>query len=283
MRIAICISGQIRTWRQCYESWFILFDELRESSKFSNMNIEIDFFIHTWNFNTIPPHQHKEMLDKSIDWSKVYLEIDKCEFNDVIEIFKPKKYVIEDSYVSSSRKKILNDRASRYNNTEGSVIGWAGSQLYSIMRAAQLKRDYEIENKFEYDVCVKMRFDGRFSKFNRPIFISNFNPPLNKKTIYSMHSANIYKFPFDLIGDIFFYCDSQTYDVITSFYNWIPIMKENLFSKGVRIEEVFGYFIRMFNIDNKRSTLNVEIMRTVVDDELIRSIINTIKLQRRLI
>ena len=33
MRIAICVSGQLRTWKKCYKSWMGLFDleQLKQS------------------------------------------------------------------------------------------------------------------------------------------------------------------------------------------------------------------------------------------------------------
>jgi hypothetical protein len=57
MRIAFCLNGQIRSWRECYETWFKFFEELRLCGKFKNEKIDVDIFIHTWDFNTIPPHR----------------------------------------------------------------------------------------------------------------------------------------------------------------------------------------------------------------------------------
>jgi hypothetical protein len=179
----------------------------------------------------------------------------------MIEILNPVKWIIEDSKVSETRQEKITERAITYDNPNGGVINWSAPQLYGIMRSAQLKREYELEYEFEYDICFKMRFDGRLNDNDINWLLSDFNYPLNDKTIYSMHSANLNKFPHDLVGDIFFYSNSKTYDVLTSLYNWIPIMKESIFDKGVKIEEIFGYFIRMFDIKNKRSVMDVEIVR----------------------
>ena len=46
-RIAICFSGQLRTWRQCVRSWnnILMYDDNRDN---------VDVFCHIWDFNTVP-------------------------------------------------------------------------------------------------------------------------------------------------------------------------------------------------------------------------------------
>jgi hypothetical protein len=71
----------------------------------------------------------------------------------------------------------------------------------------------------------------------------------------------LYGFPYDSIGDIFFYSDSVTFDQVTSFYKWLPIISIDIFTPDVRVECVFSYFIRMFNIKNIASKIDPEIKR----------------------
>jgi hypothetical protein len=264
MRIAVCFSGQSRTWRECYDSWNKLFTQMSLSPKFINEKIEIDYFVHVWDFNTIPPHLWQSMGFPQINFAKEYYPVPKEEIDYLINILKPKKFLIESSDVSDSRKRIVDLKAIKNypeHNRNGAIISWASSQLYGIMRSAELKRDYEIENEFEYDVCIRMRYDACITDDNIKILINDFNPPLKKKTIYSMHSANQVPFPHDLVGDIFFYADSFTYDILCSFYNWISVIRGDVMWHGVKIEEVFAYYIRMFNINNIRSDVDFEIKR----------------------
>jgi hypothetical protein len=264
MKIAICFSGQPRTWKSCYNSWFNLIDKIKTSTKFNEYGVEIDCFLHTWNFNTIPPHLWVKMGFPNINLARQYHEIPQKEIDELISIIKPKKFLIESSEVSDSRKEIVDIRAMKIHpneNKNGSIISWAASQLYGIMKSSELKKDYEIENGFEYDVCIRMRLDSNINEENIKILIDGFNLPLKKKTIYSMHSANTTTFPHDLVGDIFFYSDSHTYDVLSSFFEWIHIIRGDVMWHGVKIEEVFAYYIRMFGINNIRSSVDFEIKR----------------------
>ena len=258
MRIAVCFSGQPRTWRRCYKSWKILIDQVKCNPKYENENFEIDCFIHMWNFNTTP-------LSLVSDINNPHHLISDKEIETIKRFLKPKKMMVENSEKSKSRHDFVNQRARILtpSNAEGCVLWWAASPLYSIMRSAQLKCDYEMENNFKYDMCVKMRFDGSFDQNGIDIFIKDFNPPLDKKTIYSMHSRNLAYYPFELVGDIFFYSDSETYNVLSSLFNWIPILESRFFSKGTKVEEIMGFFIRMFDLKNKRSWLHVEIVREI--------------------
>jgi hypothetical protein len=54
MKIAVCLSGQPRTWRQCYDTWNFLFKDLKKNENLRETDIEVDYFIHTWDFNSKP-------------------------------------------------------------------------------------------------------------------------------------------------------------------------------------------------------------------------------------
>lgn len=256
MRIAICFSGQLRTWRKCYSSWKNLIEQVKTHPKYEDETFEIDCFIHTWDFNTKPMSN-----PSSVNSGPEFIDIN--EIKTVKRLLRPKKMIVEGLEKSKTRIDQMNMKAIKYrpHNKDGSAIWWAGSTLYSMMRSSQLKTDYEIENDFKYDMCVKMRFDGSFDQYYIEIFMKDFNPPLKNKTIYSMHSRNLDEYPFELVGDIFFYSDSETFDILSSMYNMVPFYDEKIFRNGIKIEEIFGYHIRVFNIDNKRSWLNVEIIR----------------------
>jgi hypothetical protein len=192
-----------------------------------------------------------------------YTNVDKAEIEEVLNILKPKKTIVENWDISKDREKIMDDRASSQTFTKNSMkshISWAGSQLYSIMKCAHLKREYELENKFEYDLCIRSRFDLNFDENNRMIFARDFEKP-QPKTIYSVHSQAINKYPFNIIGDILYYSDSQTFDLLSSMYDHMPHIEQSAFHNGVKIEEVMTYIVRMFQLNNKVTDFSPTVTR----------------------
>ncbi|WP_347829002.1 hypothetical protein, partial [uncultured Planktomarina sp.] len=88
------------------------------------------------------------------------------------------------------------------------------NQFYSLIKVANLKRQYELENNFEYDVVIRMRPDSIF--FTTPNIVK---PTPN--TIYTTHqrySTSLNKFG---IADVYYHCDSFTFDQISWFINSI--------------------------------------------------------------
>jgi hypothetical protein len=273
MKVAFCLSGQLRTWKQCHTSWNLLFEKFKEEMwinniwqypQYSKETFEIDYFIHTWDFNT-PPHYTWDInwndpdlftdieIAKKLElFDNSYTPIDKSEIEEVIRILNPKDYMVEGWDISKSRTKAMNDITLSHSfdrNQTQSHISWTASQLYSILRAAHLKRKYEIENKIEYDMCIRSRFDLNFDDNNLTIFARDFEKP-KLKTIYSVHNGNLNDYPFNLIGDIFYYSDSHTFDLLTSLYDIVPHIQQSAFKKSIKIEEVMTYVVRMFQLNN---------------------------------
>lgn len=128
-RIAVCISGQPRTWRTA----------LKNSMKFFNSSgAQVDYFYHTWKdtedcINPSVP-QHKRNFISVLD------EIPKIN-----KLLSPKKYAVDPVLIGRHEIYNLNDR-------------WMNI-FYSMGRSIQLKKDYEIEHNFTYDLVVKSRFD----------------------------------------------------------------------------------------------------------------------------
>lgn len=262
IRIAACFSGQIRTWKQCYESWNSLFSIIKNHTEFQKYEIEIDFFIHTWNLQTIPPHLWAGNPNLSVqEICDLRIDIDENEIDEVIEKFSPKKYIVDTIDVLNTRSFIVNEKSKKYGSDGYCLLSWAAPQLYSTMRSSMLKREYEIENNFEYDVCMKFRFDMLLSNEDMVQIVSNINFPLQDHTIYSMHSKNIDSFPHQIVGDIWFMANSRVYDIIGSFYDFLPFLKKQIFHSEVKIEEVLAYYIMMFQLKNKRLLIDPKIIR----------------------
>lgn len=192
MRIAVCISGQPRTWFTAKENILSYFD-LKEH--------QVDFFIHTWDKNSF-----REETD--VNWVRTYDQVDSSEFEGIKEYFKPKLMEVE-VYDDVNFKSI-----------------WS-SLFYSFMKSVWLKRKYELEHDFEYDIVVKTRFDVNFHMEG----INELNRPLNKFYVHKVdplvgYTANKHIPKFDtefyssMFDDVFFYGDSKTMDIISNIYFW---------------------------------------------------------------
>jgi hypothetical protein len=84
MRVAICLSGQPRTWKDCLPNWL------------ENLGLETkpDFFFHLWDYNTLPSllaSYKKVIVDEKLQDE---------EKQDIIDSLVPKKFKFE------SRKNI---------------------------------------------------------------------------------------------------------------------------------------------------------------------------------
>jgi hypothetical protein len=126
--------------------------------------------------------------------------------------------------------------------------------------AGHLKKQYELDNGFRYDMCVRLRPDLYFNELNRKILAYEFSKPITK-TIYSCHGYTTEEMPYNAIGDIFFYSDSETYDLITSLYNWLPQLDPFIFKSDVKLEEMLVYFARMFHIGVSKVKIDPEVRR----------------------
>ena len=255
-RIAICISGQPRTWERCHPSWVKLITKLEALH-----NATTDIFCHAWDFNTVPHKIMHQALDKGVeDKSTLNQPISQEEKDRLIDLLKPKVCLFEDESISHSSVDDLfgNIKFVPYREFYGDpVVFWAGSQFYGVMRAAHLKKKYEYENSFKYDMCLRLRYDLMLDDIQLENYVDavNFSLP-EYNVVRSCHTSAAgfsAGFPFRKLGDIFWYSDSITFDRICDFYRWFPIMGKKAFAynENIFVENVFYYYARMLNINVK--------------------------------
>ena len=138
MKIAVCMSGQLRNWEIAKDNqkWF-----------WSTSNEEVDYFIHTWNYSG-----DRRGVSQEYEWR----DVTKKEFNKIV-----KWYDIKKSIYDTKEQKYF------YGNDHWSAL------FYSFAQSVMLKRQYEIENNFEY-------VEENFSQKVREIYYDK----KSKKAIY---------------------------------------------------------------------------------------------------
>lgn len=129
-RIAICFSGQPRTWKKCLGYWSALITDPR---------FQIDVFCHAWDFNT-PSNK----LGRTDEIKK----LPRAELSELLQAFNPIMSRIEScrTFAPVSEDQAMTNAAHL-------------SQFYGIMACSQLKREHEIRHNFVYDAVIRARYD----------------------------------------------------------------------------------------------------------------------------
>lgn len=142
MRIALCLSGQMRTYKKCYPS-------LKE---FILEPLKPDIFIHTWSDSGITTKIKKGAEFKTE-------EVTREELN---KLYSPKSMIIENFKKEYTEKlkgvevpEILKEKEPR--NYKGTL-----PMFYKMQVCNELKSKWEKEKGFTYDLVIRLRPDLEF-------------------------------------------------------------------------------------------------------------------------
>jgi hypothetical protein len=249
LKIAICVSGQLRTWDKCYQNIFKLIKKLER------LDSNVHFFCHSWNFdsdsNPIIVNTGKDEI----------IPYDTETLNKVLSTYKPKDHLFESYEKNQQVVDYIKKAGHKYKNK--TPIAWSSQQFYSLMRAAEMKRKYEIDNGFEYDVCIRLRYD-QYIQENEIDYITSMILNVKSNTVFTMHNRPHETYPFTIYGDVFWICNSLTYDKIASFYRALPSIDNNLFAEGMGTppENVLTHYIKDLNIKNEEMFIDSRICKT---------------------
>lgn len=123
--------------------------------------------------------------------------------------------------------------------------------FYGLMRATNLKINYEIKNNISYDICIGIC--GKINYFNSNVMFKELkNPKVN--TMYTFGSKVSKIFPYFSINYKFFYADTLTFNKIAEFFRFLP----NAIAYLRRIPEdandiPLAYYIKTLNISNENN------------------------------
>ena len=243
MKIALCFSGQLRTWRKTITQ-FKKFISMLEDKGHS-----VDVFCHMWNFNTYPNAIAASMQDFS-----PYVIVEQAEIKELIAELNPKSFLVEqESSALRAQQSILNVTNKFILDTYGLNDSghYFAPQFYSIMRSAHLKRKYESDSDLIYDACFRIRYDLLLSDDQLEYFFetaTEFKKP-QIDTIYSVHNGRDAQFPFFRTGDNFWFSNSDTFDRTCDFYRWLRLYGERALIPDSPREVVFFYYLKFINLN----------------------------------
>ena len=193
MRIAVCMSGQLRQWKLAIENqkWF-----------WGTSNAEVDYFLHTWDYSA-----DRTGVSQPYTTRKVSQE----EFEEIV-----KTYNIKLAKLDTKKQHEF------YDNDH-----WL-SLFYSLSQSLLLKRQYEIDNNFEYDVVIKSRPDVVFN----PAITFRW-PRLWNNVVYTTHGGPMpIEFNMFNFNDCVFLANSYTMDLLTNLYFY---RKERIKPENVKL------------------------------------------------
>lgn len=224
MKIALCLSGQLRFLQQGY---------VENIFPFILQGNDIDVFIHTW------------AIDDEQD-GKSYINgggfamgspVNKSYMLEALNLYRPVKYLIQQQIPFENGKY-----------PERTMPGIKShnlfSMFYSIYKSNQLKTEYEKENNFTYDIVVRSRFDIKldnkldFTKDTSLLYMpfNCFDPSnciVDSVGYSNSMNMNIYADTFNNIDDIM-----NNYDIR---FCGEYILKKQLEINNVKVEHSFWH------------------------------------------
>lgn len=202
MKIAICFSGEPRTWLNAASS----------INAFYSGDHEFYFFGHVWANNTwgnhhayptpeiLDPHQLEMMLNSKFNFSKLVVEHHRPQ----IDFKEYEQYDFGEELFG--KKKVLNTAIP---------TTWL-SPLYSSMMSNHYKYQYEHDNDIHFDVVIRARLDVCYTP--KRTINHYLDKTLQPHGLYC--STHYFKKEYMLpcINDVFYFGSSDVMDIIDSFY-----------------------------------------------------------------
>jgi len=172
MKVALCISGQPRSVESGWKTLKFIFE-----------NNNPDVFIHTWwddNYlvEGVTATSFIGMNETETNIHKDTLRVVEDLYNPISMVVDSPKDNFDDCDNEMRRDRIVSSGMLKGSST---FLYNTASQWWTLKQSINLKKEYEVDNGFLYDVVIKVRFDLWIDKF---IDFSKVENRINKKTIY---------------------------------------------------------------------------------------------------
>jgi hypothetical protein len=197
MKTALCLSGQTRFVKQCYDE--ILYPYILKGNN-------IDVFIHTWDID-------KSQINKHFINSGGHMmgsAITENQIQETLDLYNPVSYKVE-SQIQFELNKFSERTLSNIRSD------YLYSMFYSIYQSNKLKIEYEEKNNFKYDWVIRSRFDVKINE--RIDFHRSYSGVINVPS-GCFNSEKGYT-------DCFAFSNSKNMDVYSNTYNHIDDCMNN--------------------------------------------------------
>ena len=148
MRIAVCLSGAVRTGIIASKTHFNFLKNHLENT---------DFFIHTWDHETMSAYGLNGRISR---FEKFPYPISHHKVDKVQKIYNPKKLVWAKYHETLTQwPELLKEKFG-----DNTTCTDTNPMFINTVLCDELRREYEKENNFEYDLVIKLRFDCVFAQ-----------------------------------------------------------------------------------------------------------------------
>jgi hypothetical protein len=190
-RVAVCFSGQLRDWQ------FATKNILNYFYTSGMPDVSVDYFIHTWDINTwrVSKENHNACTTTR-----------HKDIKRIVKAYKPAAYHMS-AYDSGRWPR-----------------AW-DPLFYSFEYSMLLKRQYELENNFVYDIVIKARPDTVYDPANHFPFYHG----ILDGSCYTTTNINMFPREFNMqcFDDVMFFGDSKTMDVMSGLYKYYNLKNKN--------------------------------------------------------
>jgi hypothetical protein len=161
MKIALCLSGYLRSFKECYPS--ILENVIQDH--------DVDIFIHTYDkMGESKGWKHTqtgEILNEPVRENPI--ELGYAEFRPIYNELIDLNFLQNIPQVKVVAVERLQDIKYKFKNLVGNVsifsnIDEIACILYKICECNNLRKQYELENHITYDLVIRTRGDQIFTK-----------------------------------------------------------------------------------------------------------------------
>jgi hypothetical protein len=248
MKIAVCISGFIRTWEHTKKSFQ---EQLCK-------NADFDLYIHTYDKNL---HEFTaEEPDVTYTKEEIYDMFEGCNLKK-LTIENRDDILPEITKDANKFSKISNFSLSQQESSDSkSKFIPIGVRTYDHLRKIHLcnesRKEYEKKNNIKYDLVIKTRFDmlyfntPNWSKFLddkiHPDYGSTFGYPPDTFCVATPDIMNKYASRFTLFDEMFFDSDGN----LTEKYG------------GICAHGSLKYIIQKYNIEMGEAAVNTNCFRS---------------------
>lgn len=266
-KYAIQISGHFRDLHKSADHW---------ASTLNQYNNQFDIFIHTWN------HSGKRSSDSWIDENEK--ENRSIDVNYIIDIFKPKRILIENPNCMEELFILNTDYPIFYNTGQPECKTkdfsfFIMSQLYSIYKANELRKDYEKTNNINYKLVFKVRADTyvniQLNHIDKDIIehpdnilyinsCSHSHPLLGRGCAACCYEypTKIHKNHSNLVCDLFYYGTPTIINKVSSIYLHINELLEDFAKHNLKLLEIGNYN----HLVSKRNNFNSYTVHISLED-----------------